>query len=253
MLYDNPSGANTPFIPPLPSPESLVHPPPIPTPDNREPPPSWVQQPQTPMNYPYYSSTPYNTTPFIPPMPSVHSTPATQPRLEPPGSYYPAPSALPVSPGMLNPPFGGTPAVPALQVSADFTGYPMSLQGTPWAPPQPMPPPNAMPPPPWPAPHPATAYNAFTHPLPGAPWPPMAPPPMGPYTPAAWPMPPGMSPHPAYAGYTPWQHPTQQPPPIRVPGADTAQAAFRWTNNADRMGPFTEGPHCTSPSTYPRT
>ena len=253
MLYDNPSGANTPFIPPLPSPESLVHPPPIPTPDNREPPPSWVQQPQTPMNYPYYSSTPYNTTPFIPPMPSIHSTPATQPRPEPPGSYYPAPSALPVSPGMLNPPFGGTPAVPALQVSADFTGYPMSLQGTPWAPPQPMPPPNAMPPPPWPAPHPATAYNAFTHPLPGAPWPPMAPPPMGPYTPAAWPMPPGMSPHPAYAGYTPWQHPTQQPPPIRVPGADTAQAAFRWTNNADRMGPFTEGPHCTSPSTYPRT
>ncbi|KAG9318102.1 hypothetical protein JVU11DRAFT_169 [Chiua virens] len=91
MLYDNPSGASTPFIPPLPSPESTVQPPPVPTPDNRES-PAWTQQPRTPMNYPYYPSTPYNGTPFIPPMPSVHNTPATQTRLEPPGSYYPAPS-----------------------------------------------------------------------------------------------------------------------------------------------------------------
>jgi hypothetical protein len=250
MLYDNPSGASTPFIPPLPSPESAVQPPPIPTPDYRNPPPSWVQQPQTPMNYPYYPSTPYNTTPFIPPMPSVHSTPATQPRPEPPGSYYPAPSALPVSPGMPHAAYGGPPGPPGIQVSADFTGYPTSLQGTPWAPPQPMPPPNAMPPPPWAGQYPATGYNAFNQPLPGTLWPPVAPPPMGPYTPAAaaWPMPPGMSPHPAYAGYTPWQHPTQQPPPIRIPAqpGDTAQATFRWTNNADRMDPFAEGPHCTS-------
>ncbi|KAF8414841.1 hypothetical protein L210DRAFT_3433551 [Boletus edulis BED1] len=58
-----------------------------------------------------------------------------------------------------------------------------------------------------------------------------------------------MSPHPAYAGYPPgyppWQHPTQQPPPIKIPGnpGDTAQAAFRWTNDADRMDPFAEGSH----------
>ncbi|KAN0075523.1 hypothetical protein V8E55_011546 [Tylopilus felleus] len=77
----------------------------------------------------------------------------------------------------------------------------------------------------------------------GALWPQMVPPPMGPYTPAAWPMPPGMSPHPVYAAYMPWQHPTQQPPLIKIPGAKTAQAAVQWTNNADRMGPFAEGPH----------
>ena len=207
------------------------------------------------MNYPYYPSTPYNTTPFIPPMPSVHGTPATQPRSEPPGSYYPAPSALPVSPG-IHATYGGPPGPPAIQVSADFTGYPTSFQGTPWAPPQPMPPPNAMPPPPWSVQHPATGYSAFNQPLPGHSqpfpghmWPPVAPPPMGPFTPAAaaWPMPPGMSPHPAYGGYPQWQHPTQQPPPIQIPArGDTAQAAFRWTNNADRMDSFAEGPHCTS-------
>lgn len=267
MLYDNPSGASTPFIPPLPSPESVVQPPLIPTPDHREP-PSWTQQPRTPMNYPYYPSTPYNTTPFIPPMPSAHNTPAAQTRSEPPGSYYPAPSALPVSPGMPPAAFGGPHGTPGVQVSADFTGYPTSLQGTPWAPPPAMPPPNAMPPPPWPGQHPATAYNAFNQPLPGqhqhpttaynafnqplpgAMWPPMVQPNMGPFTPAAaaWPMPLGMSPHPAYAGYPPWQHPTQQPPPMKIPGhpGDTAQAGFRWTNNADRMDSFAEGPHCTS-------
>jgi len=70
---------------------------------------------------------------------------------------------------------------------------------------------------------------------------------MGPYTPAAaaWPMP-GMAPHTPYVGgYAQWQHPTQQPPPIKIsaqPG-DTAQAAFRWTSNTDRMDPFAEGPH----------
>ena len=267
MLYDNPSGASTPFIPPLPSPESVVQPPLIPTPDHREP-PSWTQQPRTPMNYPYYPSTPYNTTPFIPPMPSAHNTPAAQTRSEPLGSYYPAPSALPVSPGMPPAAFGGPHGTPGVQVSADFTGYPTSLQGTPWAPPPAMPPPNAMPPPPWPGQHPATAYNAFNQPLPGqhqhpttaynafnqplpgAMWPPMVQPNMGPFTPAAaaWPMPLGMSPHPAYAGYPPWQHPTQQPPPMKIPGhpGDTAQAGFRWTNNADRMDSFAEGPHCTS-------
>lgn len=254
MLYDNPSGANTPFIPPLPSPESMVQPPLFPTPDHREL-PSWTQQPRTPANYPYYPSTPYNSTPFIPPMPSVHNTPASQPRPEPPGSYYPAPSALPVSPGLPQTPYAGPQGQPAIQVSADFTGYPTSLQGTPWAPPPPVPPPHAMPPPPWPTQHPPTGYNAFSQPLPGTMWPPMPPPnmgPMGPFTPAAaaWPMPPGMSPHPGYAGaYTPWQHPTQQPPPVKIPGVpghpgDTAQATFRWTNNADRMDPFAEGPHC---------
>ena len=247
MLYDNPSGANTPFIPPLPSPDSVVQPPPVPTPDHREPPPSWAHQPQTPMNYPYYPSTPYNTTPFIPPMPSVHNTPASQSRPVQPGSYYPAPSALPVSPGMPPASFGGPSAPPG--VSADFTGYPASLHGTPWAPPQPIPPPNAMPPLPWPGQHPATGYTSFNQPLPGPMWPPMPAPPMGPFTPAAaaWPLHPGMSPHPAaYAGYTPWQHPTQQLPIIKVPGnpGDTAQAAFRWTNNADRMDLFAEGAHC---------
>lgn len=258
MLYDTHSGANTPFIPPLPSPESLVQPPPIPTPDNREP-PSWTQQPRTPMNYPYYPSTPYNATPFIPSMPSVHNTPATHPRTDPPGSYYPAPSALPISPAAPPLTYGGPPGPPHIQVSADFTGYPTSLQGTPWGPPQPIPPPNAMPPPPWPGQHPATAYNAFSQPLPGQPlpgmgWPQPQPqmymPPMGPYTPAAaaWPMPPGLAPHTPYVGgYPQWQHPTQQPPPIKIPGqpGDTAQAAFRWTSSTDHMDPFSEGPHCT--------
>lgn len=252
MLYDNPSGASTPFIPPLPSPESVVQPPLIPSSDQREPPP-WSQHPRSPMNYPYYHSTPYNTTPFIPLMPSVHNTPASQPRPDPPGSYYTAPSALPISPGMPPAAFGGPPGAPGVQVSADFTGYPQSLQGTPWAPPTSMPHPNAysnaMPPPQWPVQPPPTGYNPFGQPLPGAMWPPVPPPNMGPFTPAAaaWPMPPGMSPHPAYTytGYTPWQ-PTQ-PPPLKIPGnpGDTAEAAFRWTTNTDRVDPFAEGPHCT--------
>ncbi|KAF8839874.1 hypothetical protein BDN67DRAFT_707349 [Paxillus ammoniavirescens] len=253
MLYDTPEGANTPFIPPLPSPEAAVQPPLIPTPDHREPPPAWAQQPRTPMHYPYYPATPYNTTPFIPPMPSMQGTPAV--RVDPPGSYYPAPSALP---GVYAPPVPG--------VSADFTGYP-TLNGTPWAPPQPIPPPNAMPPPPWPGQHPATAYNAFNQPLPGGQWgPPVGGPPMGGlpmggppmgglpmggppmgYTPAAaaWPMHPGMTPHQQYAGHTPWVGTTLQPPPmnIPVPQNDTVRAAFRWQTNADRMDPFAEGPH----------
>jgi hypothetical protein len=64
---------------------------------------------------------------------------------------------------------------------------------------------------------------------------------------AAWPMPPGMSPHSAFAGYTPWQHPTHQPPPIEILGypGDTAQAASRGTHNVDHVDPFAEGPHCT--------
>jgi hypothetical protein len=258
--------------------------------------PSWAQQPQPPVNYPYYPSTPDNSTPFI--------TPAALPRPEPPGSYFPPPCPLPVSPGMLHAAYGGLPGPPGTQISADYTGYPTSLQGTPLAPLPPLPPPpravqhpataynafnqplpgpNAayggppgppgiqisadyagyptslqgtpwaplppLPPPPRAVQHPATAYNAFNQPLPGPMWSPFAPPPMGPFTPvaAAWPMPPGMSPHSAFAGYTPWQHPTHQPPPIEILGypGDTAQAASRGTHNVDHVDPFAEGPHCT--------
>ncbi|KAF8555456.1 hypothetical protein OG21DRAFT_905409 [Imleria badia] len=226
MLYDDPSASGV--SPPPPSPESAVQPPPspIPTPDHLDR-PSWARRPQTPINYPYYPFTPYNTTPFVPPTPSVHGTPTSQPRPESPGSHYPMPSALPFSPGM------------------PHTGYPTSLQGTPWAPPQPIPPPNAMLPPPWAVQHTATGYNAFNQPLPGM-WPPLALPPMGPFTPAeTWPMPPGMSPYPAYTGYTPWQHPTLQPPPSTIHGNPgyTALAGSPWKHNTDRMDPFAEGPH----------
>ena len=170
-------------------PESVAQPPHIPSPDHRDP-PSWAQQPQTAMNYPYYPSTPYDATPFIPPLSSVYSTPATQPCPESPGSYCPAPS-LPFYSGIPHTAYGGPPGPPGVQISADFAGHPTSFQGTPWAPPQLLPSP----------------------------------------------------PHPAYVGYTPWQHPTQQPPPNEIP-EPPGDTPSRWIHNVDRMDPFAEGPHC---------
>ncbi|KAG6330046.1 hypothetical protein ID866_9042 [Astraeus odoratus] len=235
MLYDAPEGgANTPFIPPLPSPES-VHPPTIPPPPQtqQDPGPAWAQQPRTAAHYPYYPSTPYNTTPFIPPIPSVHVTPAMPPRTDPPGSYFPAPTALPNV-------YGPQPAGPVPGVSADYTGYP-NINGTPWAQPAPVPPPQAWPPP---LP-PGTGYAAFQQPLPPG-GPPVWGPPVGYAAPAAtpWAMPihpPGMTPY-AFPAATPWMPPTNPPPPAVQPN-DTARANVRWTSNVDRMNPFTEGPH----------
>ncbi|OAX36070.1 hypothetical protein K503DRAFT_695803 [Rhizopogon vinicolor AM-OR11-026] len=47
---------------------------------------------------------------------------------------------------------------------------------------------------------------------------------------------------PGYPGHTPFIHPTVPPPAAPQP-PDTARANFRWTNNADRIDPFAEGPH----------
>ncbi|KAI9569858.1 hypothetical protein HD554DRAFT_2313218 [Boletus coccyginus] len=101
---------------------------------------------------PFASLTSHNTTPFV--GPSVYGTPVTQPRSDPPNSHYSAPSALPVSPEVPHAvPFGGPPG-PAIQGSADFTGYPPSFQHTPWA----IPPTRS---PPRPVQYPATVYNTF--------------------------------------------------------------------------------------------
>ncbi|KAH7911895.1 hypothetical protein BJ138DRAFT_1149533 [Hygrophoropsis aurantiaca] len=230
MFYDSPQGATTPFIPPLPSPESVAHAPPIPPP-SEGPPTGWAAQMRTPAHYPYYSPVPYNTTPFIPPLPSGHPTPAMRP--EPPGSYFPAPTGLP---NVYGPPQG---------FSSDYTGYP-NANVTPW--PQAPPIPQT----PWAGHgHPGTGYNAFHQPLPGGHQggPPRGwGPPVGYPTPAAaaWGLPPTMPPvglqTPGYP-YAQWQHPTAPPPAPPAPPGDTARADFRWTSNHDRMGPFVEGPH----------
>ncbi|KAF7441239.1 hypothetical protein PC9H_001588 [Pleurotus ostreatus] len=143
----------TPFIPPLNTPEAppSAAPPPVPSPGG--PLAGWASLPQNPNNYPpFYPSTPYTTTPFVPSLGmSAHGTPVI-----PMGSYTPAapPSA----------------AIPPMQpgLSADYIGYP-SMGPTPaWGPPAPLP---GGPPPgtPWSAP--ATAFQQ----PPGTPWGGMAP------------------------------------------------------------------------------
>jgi len=254
MLYDfSPEPATTPFIPPLPSPESVA-PPIIPPPPPNHNPPAWAQQARTPGQYPYYPATPYNTTPFIPgTVPSAHSTPAMQP----PGSYFAPPSNLPHV-------YGG-PAAQGHGFSSDYTGYPnANPNATPNGNPSPFVPPNQPPPgTPWAAP--GTGFSAFQQPLPPGP-PPGWGPQVGGFTPAGYPMAPpyatpaaaawGMPMHPAYgypgvppgppggyAGHTPWMHPTA-PPPAPPQPPDTADAHFRWTSSADHIDPFAEGPHC---------
>ncbi|KAG2087855.1 hypothetical protein BD769DRAFT_1713685 [Suillus cothurnatus] len=223
MLYESPETAHTPFIPPLPSPESLS-PPVIPPPPPNHNPPAWAQQPRTAGQYPFYPPTPYNTTPFIPPIPSAHSTPAM-----PQNSYFPPPANLPNVYG----------ATPGNGFSADYTGYPngnpspyvptQPPPGTPWAAPgtgytsqQPLPP--------------GTGYM-YQQPLPGPPpgWGPQ----LGASVGDALP---GVPPSNMYAGHTPWVHPTAPPPaPPQLP--DTARANFRWTSSADHIDHFAEGPH----------
>src|ERR1700710_2524302 len=144
MLYDSPEPATTPFIPPLPSPESLA-PPIIPPPPPNHQPPAWAQQPHTPGQYPYYSVTPQNTTPFIPTVPpSAHSTPG----MHPPGSYFVPPANLPNA-------YGGP--APGHGFSSDYTGYPNG-NPTPFMPPS-QPPPGT----PWA--QPGTGFSAFQQPL----------------------------------------------------------------------------------------
>lgn len=232
MLFESPETANTPFIPPLPSPESLAPPVIPPAPQNHHP-PAWAQQPRTPGQYPYYPPTPYNTTPFIPPVatiPTAHSTP-----IMPQSSYFPPPANLPNIYG----------APPGNGFSADYTGYPNG-NPSPYVPTQP--PPGT----PWPASAPGTGYT-FQHPLP--PGPPGWGPQLGAFTPGyplpgafptpagAWGMPlPGGPPSNMYAGHTPWVHPTA-PPPAPPQPPDTARANFRWTSSADHINHFAEGPH----------
>lgn len=133
-----PSPNVTPFIPPLPSPGGglLARPPvssdpPIPNPqvDNL---PDWATEPQTAANFPTmypgagpqytpYSSftphTPYNGTPYIPPLDDLNP-PALAPATGPPGSYFPPPRTLPSQ----------TPHHGVNGLSADYTGYPSGPQ-----------------------------------------------------------------------------------------------------------------------------
>ncbi|KZP16347.1 hypothetical protein FIBSPDRAFT_62175 [Athelia psychrophila] len=148
------SAANTPFIPPLPSPGGRsIRPPVVPNPEVNEP--SWAREPMNMANYPTQypgMGTPYVSaysnlapsgygggggqqfTPFIPPSADLHPAPSmggghhSTPSMggghhispsmgggqQIPGSYFAAPRGLPPQ----TPHHGGG------QLSADYTGYP---------------------------------------------------------------------------------------------------------------------------------